>query len=154
MLQDAKCYGACRFEFIVLQIIEPTSKMAPFEQFWMDYLRQCGVSCYNITAAYEMPRYIRHVSIPRASCFTRADVSSLVGISISAITKLVKAQAIPSFWTGREWRFTPEQVLQVAYYYQQYGLKVKVPMTSRHSLVTSEIIDIIRQNITILKRYR
>jgi hypothetical protein len=50
---DLEIYGACSFRMMVLQELPRCMDMAPFEQFWMDYLRARGVECYNQYPAYE-----------------------------------------------------------------------------------------------------
>jgi excisionase family DNA binding protein len=119
---DVRQYGACSFRMVILQEIPDHIPMAPFEQFWIDYLRQVGLHCYNISPAYEtvIPEHRTVDPIIRQSHpYTVAQLAAEVGISHGTVVQLIKEGFIEAIRNGPRWAITRSEYQRFPLYWNE-----------------------------------
>jgi hypothetical protein len=107
LLRDVRRYGTCAFRCVVLQELPTGIDYAPFEQFWLHYLSQLGIQCYNQMTPYEKPLYTgSEEDVPRGYSWTVLDLQLRLRISEAAVVRYLKTLSSGVMRTRWKWHFS------------------------------------------------
>jgi len=114
---DAHIYGACAFRCILLQSLPSSTQMAPFEAFWIHYIRSLGVDCYNSAPPFEQ-RFPanRWRAVPPVYQYTTRSAYSYCqahhGLEFceNRLQALARIGKLPAFFDGQRWYFRADDL--------------------------------------------
>jgi excisionase family DNA binding protein len=118
--KDAVRYGPCSFRFVILQPLPADTCTQPFEQFWIDYLSNLGVRCYNRLPAWQTVPRVLDQDVLSSYAYTVPQLRRLTNVSDQTIYRCIRAGVIDAIGDGKRWLISEASFREFPRYWRQH----------------------------------